>query len=80
MTVKKAALEAFDDWASGRSSLFRELEGPPFLEPLKDAISSKKTSAAVGGSLRAMAEGGWPHQAALYADGLSDSPLLLPLR
>jgi len=74
-TIKKAALEAFDDWSAKRSSLAVQIGGPPFLEPLRAYCDRKSTSAAVKGSLRSMAEGGWPTQASLYAAGLSDSPL-----
>jgi len=74
-TIKKAAMEAFDDWAASRSSLADQIGGPPFLDPLKDFCDRKGTPAATKGSLRSMAEGGWPSQASLFAAGLSDSPL-----
>jgi len=74
-TIKKAAMEAFEDWAASRSSLADQIGGPPFLEPLKDFCDRKGTPAATKGSLRSMAEGGWPSQASLFAAGLSDSPL-----
>jgi len=74
-TVKKAALEGFDDWSAERSLLAAQLGAAPWLEPLSAFLASKKPSAAVKGSLRAMAEGGWPTQASLHQDGLADSPL-----
>jgi len=75
LTVRKAALEAFEVWAANRSSLEEQVGGTPFLEPLRGICSSKKTSPAASGSLRAMAEGAWPTQASLYEAGLSDSPI-----
>jgi len=64
-TVKKAALESFDDWAARGSMLYEQIGGPPYLEPLLTVCNAKATTAKVAGSLKAMAEGAWPLQASL---------------
>ena len=74
-TLFKAAMEAMDDWFAGRSKLAEQVEGLPFLEPLLAYSNAKHTSAAVRGSLRAMAEGAWPTQKTLFEGGLADDPL-----
>jgi len=74
-TVKKAALEAYDRWAGNKSSLANQIGGMPYLEPLRDVIRAKATTARVGGSLISLAEGAWPTQESLAREGLADSPL-----
>ena len=50
-TVRKAALEYFDDWRAGRSMLFEQIGGPPYLDPLQAVCASRRTSAKVGVAL-----------------------------
>jgi len=73
-TLRKAALEGYDDWAADHSSLVGQVGGRPFLEPLKQVMTARRTDSGVRASLRVMAEGGWPSQASLFKAGLADDP------
>ena len=70
LTIRKAAMEAYDLMLAKASSLCAQVAGVPDLRPLANFLRAKaKRNTPTAASLVAMAEGGWTTQAQLNSRG-----------